>query len=88
VRRPHGYAVWSDPDGVVERDTFTCNHCNRVCFVRPLADASEQHGFCLRCMRNICGPCADVGRCAPFEKLIEEAEQRERFARAAGLAAR
>ena len=34
--RSGGYAIWSSPEGgQLERDSFSCGHCNRVCFVRP-----------------------------------------------------
>lgn len=81
MRRPGGYAVWTEPSRTVERDTFTCVHCNTVVFVKPKQDPSEMGGFCRQCMSHICGPCADLGKCTPFEKKLEEMEARDRFLR-------
>lgn len=83
MRNPGGYATIVNPDGHVEEtDTFTCTHCNQVVFVKPATDPTEMGGFCLSCMRHICGPCADLGRCTPFEKKIEQMEARERLMKA------
>lgn len=37
------------------------------------------------CFKNICGPCADLGKCTPFEKKLEQMEARGRLFQAAGL---
>lgn len=87
MRKPHGYALWVDPwdpSGQVERDTVTCAHCNRVSFVQPFQDASELGGFCRLCYRHICGPCADLGVCTPFERKLELVERAARFHEAVG----
>jgi hypothetical protein len=80
MRRPQGYAIWTDPirpglRATVEADTFTCHHCNSVVFVPPRADPSSLGGFCRLCMRHICGPCTDKA-CTPFEKKLEEMERK------------
>lgn len=62
-------------------DSFTCNHCNRVTFVQARQDPSDLGGFCRVCMRHICGPCADLGACTPYEREMELAEARDRFLR-------
>jgi len=85
MRRPGGYAIRSGADGTREWDTFTCSHCQRVVLVEARQDPSTLGGFCRVCMKHICGPCADKGVCAPFEKAMERAEARERFLRSAGL---
>jgi len=73
VRNPGGYAIWTYPDGKnVEQDSFTCVHCNQVVFIKPQADLG---GFCIKCMKNVCGPCADLGVCHPFEKKVEAMEK-------------
>lgn len=77
--RPGGYAVWSAPTGVREKDTFSCCHCNKVVFVEPRQSATDAGGWCMRCARNTCGPCADLGRCTPLEKRIEQMEARGRL---------
>lgn len=78
LRKPGGYAVISDPDnGIIEHDTITCAHCSRVVFVKR-----DLGGFCRVCMKSVCGPCADRGRCDPFEKKLERAERRQALWRA------
>lgn len=84
MRRAQGYATIVDPDRpMVERDTFTCAHCNSIVTVEPMADPSTFGGFCCQCHKHICGSCADNGHCTPFEKKLEEMERRDRFVRAA-----
>lgn len=75
--RVGGYMVITDPEAPTkEFDTITCCHCNRV--VRVKADPG---GWCMQCMKGLCGPCADKRSCAPFEKKLEAYEKRERFRR-------
>jgi hypothetical protein len=84
MRKPGGYASISGPDKPIkECDTFTCCHCNTVVFVTRSVD--EMGGFCLLCMKNTCKACNAKGVCTPFEKKIEQAEQRDRLRRAAGV---
>lgn len=85
MRKAQGYGVTFHEDGSSsEEDSFTCCHCNMVCFVKPgHAVAADDGGFCRMCMRNICGPCADKGECTPFEKKLEQMESRDRLFKAA-----
>jgi hypothetical protein len=84
MRRPGGYLHITEPGKPdVERDTFTCGHCNAIVTVEPACDPSEAGGFCRMCMGHICGPCADLGSCEPFEKKLERMEARDRLRRAA-----
>jgi hypothetical protein len=84
MRRPGGYAIVTEPGAAdVERDTFTCAHCNCVVFVAPRQDPSTMGGFCRMCMAHLCGPCADAGRCSPFEKKLDAMERRDRLIRSA-----
>ena len=99
--RPQGYSTVVSPDApVVERDTITCGHCQRVVFVKPNTAATtylipgthpdhpwrEEPGACCRvCMRSICLTCCDVGRCTPFERQIEQMEARQRFREQIGV---
>ena len=77
--RPQGYAVVSYDDGrVVERDTFTCAHCQRVVFVKPRQDPATLGGWCGCCSTLICSTCEADGRCTPFEKRLEEIEEKGR----------
>src|SRR5690349_22112928 len=96
MRRPGGYAVIVSPDaqvvafdhfraeaipaGTVERDTFSCCHCNRVVHVKPRAPMDDFGSMCRNCMKMTCPTCAD-GPCVPFEKRLEEMEHRGRMLR-------
>lgn len=81
MRNAQGYAVTVNPDGSVhEEDTFTCEHCNGVVYLKAQQDPASI-GFCRMCMKPICGPCAHHG-CTPFEKRMEELERRDRLMRA------
>lgn len=77
--KPGGYATVSSPDGIVEADTFTCIHCNTVVVVPVKVSASDMGGFCTMCMKPVCGPCADLGKCIPFEKKLEAIERADRL---------
>lgn len=82
----YGYAITTEPGKRdVEEDTFTCNHCNAVVFLKPMQDPSEMGGFCRMCMKHICGPCADKLGCDPFEKKLERMESRDRLLRSLGV---
>ena len=87
--RPQGYAQFIAPEQVVERDTCTCGHCNRVIFVKPRSASTvyliqhrdgrwteEAGAFCRVCMRPVCLRCHDVGTCTPMERMIEQMEAR------------
>lgn len=89
MRNPGGYAVWSGPDRKqVERDTFTCKHCNSVVFVQPKMSPTELGGYCALCAAPICSGCAGK-TCVPFERRLEEQErrfhQRRQLEKALGL---
>lgn len=86
MRRSGGYAVWSYDDGrVVETDSFTCGHDQRVVFVPAGADPASLGGFCKQCMRLICPRCVAAGTCTPFEQALDRMEARGRFLQSAGL---
>lgn len=68
-----------------EADTFTCAHCQRVVIVKAGCDPAEAGGFCRVEMKLICGPCADLGTCTPWEKTLEKAEARGRSLRSMGF---
>jgi hypothetical protein len=86
MRRPQGYAIIMDPSmpQPIERDTFTCFHCNTIVLIEP-PPAPPVGGFCRLCMRDICTKCTDYGACTPFEKKLEKMEARERLLKAAGI---
>lgn len=73
MRNPHGQLVLSGGDGrELEMDTVTCSHCNTVVIAK--LDLSNV-GFCLKCCDHLCGPCADDGRCTPFQRQLEDFER-------------
>lgn len=81
-----GYGIIVDPSTPTtkEIDTFTCAHCNAVVVCRSSSKdiPVDLGGFCRLCYEHVCGKCADRGRCDPFEKKLERAEQQGRFRRA------
>ncbi|HEY8926409.1 MAG TPA: hypothetical protein VIU64_18635 [Polyangia bacterium] len=90
MRRPQGYATIVDPDKpTVERDTFTCAHCNCIVTVEPRQDPATMGGVCRMCSSSspayICAACVDLGTCVPFERRLEAEESRGRLLRAAGI---
>jgi hypothetical protein len=85
---PKGYLLETGPERVVkEADTFTCQHCNRVVYVRPFCSPSdiEFGGQCKGCMGLICLSCYDKPGCDHIEKKLERAEARSRALRSYGF---
>lgn len=89
ARRGLGYATISHPERkLVEMDTVLCAHCQ---FMIMLHDRTGKRtdldvgGFCRQCMASVCGPCADLGSCTPFEKAVEASERRGRLLEAIGV---
>lgn len=78
-RKPGGVIVISEPGKkLVEIDTITCCHCQRVVPLnKPDGTKLPPPSFCLQCMRPTCPACGADGRCRPFEKAVQEAENRE-----------
>jgi hypothetical protein len=80
MRRAGGYSIITNADGwgaTVERDTFTCGHCNRVTF---LTSRHEPEHRCKRCFAYICDSCANRN-CLPLEeqlRMMESASYRPR----------
>lgn len=68
---------------ITEMSTFTCFHCNGVVHVPPRADVNFV-GMCRNCMRPICQRCSGKP-CEPFERKLQEAEDRSRLMREYGL---
>lgn len=80
MNQARGFASYVDPDGRTRTyETFTCCHCNRA-FKTPPPGAAEM-GFCFRCDKRECVSCAKMlgGRCTPFERRLEQHEQRQRM---------
>lgn len=83
---PRSYLVITSPDAPIrEMDTFTCAHCQRIVPITPRCAPSDAGGWCARCAKCVCGPCADRGRCDPFEKKLERAERRSETLRSMGF---
>lgn len=86
--RPGGYAQILDPDApLVERDTCSCGHCNKVIFTKPGSASTtyliqhrdgrwteEAGAFCRVCMRPVCLRCHDLGSCLPLERWLDQQE--------------
>jgi hypothetical protein len=90
--RPRGYLTIVDPDRpLVERDTITCAHCQRICEVKPgtmgqvylIPDRRSPTGYreasgayCGKCAAPLCLPCDDRGDCVPAEEMLRRWERR------------
>lgn len=65
-----GFVQITGPLGVIEHETFTCCHCNRIA-VAPLPNEPPQDvTICHRCMQPTCPECTAKGGCDPFEKKL------------------
>ena len=78
MRDAHGYAVLFDPNargGVVERDTFRCNHCSRVTHLKP---REMPFATCKSCMDFICEDCyRRLMAGAPCKTVEQQADEIE-----------
>jgi 5-methylcytosine-specific restriction endonuclease McrA len=72
MRRAGGYSIIIDPDakGVMEQDTFTCSHCNRVRFLAPRQEPEHR---CRQCFGYICELCTGKP-CLPLEEQLKMME--------------
>ena len=80
MRKPGGYSIITDPAfaSAREADTFTCYHCQKIIFVKPLCDPAEMGGRCTICDKLICKHCVGNG-CDPFERKLERLEARRSY---------
>jgi hypothetical protein len=84
MRNPGGYSIRVDPGAETrqgrrrEWDTFTCQHCNKVVFVKPMCDPASMGGRCNCCDGLICPSCVGKG-CDPLEKKLERLEARKSY---------
>jgi len=88
--RPGGYGVLTDGIGTIqETDTYTCNHCSSIVTVQPRCPPSDAGGWCSICSKLICTRClgqmSKGNGCTPWEKRMEQMEQRQSFLRSVGL---
>ena len=75
-----GLGTLYGPDGIKEKATFTCAHCQNIRRVEPYCDPADLGGLCKICMGVICEKCVGRG-CDPFEKKLERSEARGRALR-------
>lgn len=80
-RRQEGYYAYTDPDKSREGASFTCQHCNRVHFLKHGEDPANIGGLCKVCMGLICPQCSALDRCDPIEAKIERWEAEGRLKR-------
>lgn len=80
--RAQGYATVTDPEkGLVERDTFTCGHCQRIVFVQPGTHSSGDVTMCWQCATPVCQRCVAKQECTPFMRKLEAQEAQDRIRR-------
>ena len=101
MRRASGYMTTFGDVPLQEHDTAQCGHCQQhipvkagtastVYLVQSLVGSQivtkeEPGAMCLVCMRTVCLKCHDLGRCLPWERMIEQSEARDRWMKAAGI---
>lgn len=69
VLKPHGYAVFYDPElGTKELDTLQCVHCG--CHFAVLPGSGRQRGWCLLCQGPTCDPACSK-ECVPYEQWLD-----------------
>jgi hypothetical protein len=83
LQGPHGYYCESGPDGIVEHDTYMCQHGEGGHMV--IQKKGTVQAWCKRCMGMVCEYHAQFGACSPQnpnrEQWLEQMEARERFRR-------
>lgn len=57
-----------------ESATLTCCHCNAVVVKNP--GRTRERGHCFKCNDYICDGCVAKDGCEPFNKILDQAEQR------------
>lgn len=65
--------------------TFTCQHCQKVTFVRAGCNPTDLGGFCWKCDQLICPKCVNKGTCDPWEEQMKRMEARYEFRKSAGI---
>lgn len=85
MRRASNHSTLIDPSGVLERDGYTCNHCQRIVHVQPRQRPEDLGGLCKVCMNLLCPHCYALRMkgavCKTWEKQMDEMEARDRFHR-------
>ena len=90
MRRATNYSTLTDPSGVLERDGYTCNHCQRIVHVQPRQRPEDLGGLCKVCDGLICPRCYDNRMrkghvCKTWQAQMDEMEARDRLYRAIGI---
>jgi hypothetical protein len=70
-----GHSVTTGPNGIVEADSYTCYHCNRVTFLKAFEHPDQLGARCTCCDKLICPSCVGKG-CTPLQKRLEQMEAR------------
>ena len=86
MRRASNYSTLTDPGGVLERDGYTCNHCQKIVHVQPRQAPEDLGGLCKVCMGLLCPGCYDLRMrkgvtCKTWQAQMDEMEARARFNR-------
>jgi len=79
MKRQGGYSMIvnaGDTGQTVERDTYTCRHCNRIVAVRPMCDPMELGRRCGACDGLLCRRCSGLDGCTHIEVRLEAIERR------------
>lgn len=76
--RRRGVFTLHEGDGttVVEKETFTCGHCQHLTILEPGQKLDDVGAMCRMCMRPTCAVCCTHPRCDVFEKKLARAEAR------------
>lgn len=83
--KPGGYAVTTYDDGrIVEHDTASCKHCNRMYHVGVKQRAEDIGGLCMTCMGIVCPQCVGKG-CDEIQRKLDRAEASYHARRSYGL---
>lgn len=85
MRNPGGYAVLTDGEGVIEFDTLSCAHCQRIAHLKAKQRPEDVGGLCYGCMKPICPKCVDTGVCDPIEEKLKREEASYHARRSYGL---
>jgi len=74
-------------NSLFEGATSTCSHCQRVVLLNP--GRVRKREVCKKCSHYICDPCAaEMARtleCIPFQKVLDDAQERAALAEHRGL---
>ena len=83
LRKPDGQIFITQPGmPTIERDTFQCRHCQKICIVRK--GSHTQRGYCFMCYGPTCGRKMCSEGCTPWEAKMEAREGRRQFHKAMG----